>query len=422
MPKNNLIAVHCFDQEIGRVGYDENQHKTTFQYNPEFLDSGLYQNIFPLILKKTRQPQVFSLYNGEAFRGLPPMIADSLPDMFGNLIFKAWLESKHKSFEKISVLEQLTYVANRGMGALEYRPGKVVSKNATIDIEEITGILKKVLHNKKETLAEGLTSASLLNIFKIGTSAGGARPKILVSRHKENASIIPGDLEYSAAYDHYLVKLSIDEQNGYHREVIEYGYYQTATALGIEMMPSELISGKHFATTRFDRIAGKKKHILTASGMTGWDYIKSDNSSYENLFKLAVHLKLSPVEMEELYRRMVFNVVFFNTDDHMKNHSFIYNQETENWALSPAYDITYSLNPELNFTKVSRNLSINNKRMDITLDDLISIAEKFTIKNPKGFISDIQNGVGLWQENMQALAIPEKIIQKMKQDFMLFKV
>lgn len=417
MSKNNIISVFCFGEEIGKIGHDEDRKKSFFQYNPAFLKSGKYKNLFPLLIKRTEQVQVFGKFNNEAFRGLPPMIADSLPDLFGNIIFKTWLESKQKNFEKISILEQLAYVSNRGMGALEYKPGKAIPKNTSINIEAITDVLKKVLENKMETIGGRLETSALLNVFKIGTSAGGARPKILVSEHKESEKIIPGDLEFSEDYNHYLVKLHIDDDAGYNREIIEYCYYLTAVETNITMMPSKLIDEKHFATLRYDRIEGHKKHILTASGMTGWDYNDPEMSSYENLFDLAIFLKLPYKEIDELFRRMIFNLVFANMDDHLKNHSFIYDEENDKWNLAPAYDLTYSLNPLINFKRSARALSINGKRIDITLDDVLKIADKFTIKNPKGIITQVQNNIPTWEENAKKLQIPERIINTIQKDF-----
>lgn len=419
MLKNNIIDLYCFGKEIGKIGFNEDQKKSFFQYHPDFLNSGMYKNLFPLIFKRIEQVQVFSKFDNETFRGLPPMIADSLPDMFGNIIFKSWLESNNKNFEKISILQQLTYVANRGMGALEYRPSLAIPKNAKVDIDEIIDVLKKVLENKHNAAADSLNSAALLTVFKIGTSAGGGCPKILISENKKTGEITPGDLEYSDAFNHYLVKLNIEDEIGYNREVIEYCYYLTAIKLGIRMMSSKLIDSKHFATERFDRQNGKKKHILTATGMTGWDFRDADVSSYENLFELAIYLKLSYKEIDELFKRMVFNLVFCNTDDHLKNHSFIYDEENDKWNLSPAYDLTYSLNPLMNYKRVSRALSVNNKRVDIELDDILSIADKYTIKNPKGIIETIQNAIGLWTKNAIQLNIPDPIIESIQKDFRL---
>jgi serine/threonine-protein kinase HipA len=419
MSKNDIISVFCFGQEIGRIGFDEHLSRSSFQYNPDFLQSNQYANLFPQtgILKRVQQVQLFSQFNSETFRGLPPMIADSLPDVFGNIIFKKWLEASHKEFNQISVIEQLAYVADRGMGALEFRPSKELPQSSTIDLTEIIAVLKDVLNSKKALHETKLNNEALLNIFKIGTSAGGARPKILISEHKETGEIIPGDLSHSSNYNHYLVKLHLEDEIGYSREVVEYCYYLTATQLGITMMPSKLIDQKHFATLRFDRQNGIKQHILTATGLTGWDFQSPKDSSYENLFELALFLKVPHREIEELFKRMVFNIVFFNSDDHLKNHSFIYDERLDRWNLSPAYDLTYSLNPLMNYTRISRALSVNGKRVDISLEDVMTIADTYTIKNARNVVTAIQDAIDFWHVKAVELAIPGNIVQSIRNDF-----
>lgn len=417
MSKNTIIEVKVFGIEIGKVGYDIDKRASYFQYNPEFLESNQYSKVFPYIFKRIKPVQVFKQFEGETFRGLPPMIADSLPDMFGNIIFKEWFEAKYKDLKKIAPLEQLTYVSNRGMGAIEYRPVAEIPKSSKINIDEIVEVLNQVLDLKSETSAEMLNDAALLNVFKIGTSAGGARPKILISEHKETGKIIPGDIEYSSEYNHYLVKLCMNEEWGYNKEKIEYAYYQMALESGIQMMVSKLIDNKHFATLRYDRQNGEKVHVLTASGLTGWDFKKPDNASYENIFKLALDLKVPYKDIQELYKRMVFNVVFANIDDHLKNHSFIYNKYSDSWNLAPAYDLTYPLNINLNYSNISRALSINNKRSNITLEDVLVIAEEFTIKNPKGIIKEVQDVASNWETITIDLKIPKKVIASIKKEF-----
>lgn len=417
MAKNNIIEVMLFGLEIGKVGYDVDKRASYFQYNPEFLESNQYSNIFPYIFKRVKPIQVFTQFEGETFRGLPPMIADSLPDMFGNIIFKEWFEAKNKEVKKITPLEQLTYVSNRGMGALEYQPSVETPKTTTINIDEIVEVLNKVLDLKNETSQETLSDIALLNIFKIGTSAGGARPKILISENKKSGKIIPGDIEYSDAYNHYLVKLCMNEEWGYNKEKIEYVYYLLAQEVGIQMMPSKLIDNKHFATLRYDRQNGEKQHVLTVSGLTGWDFKKPDNASYENVFKVALDLKVPHKDIQELFRRMVFNIVFANIDDHLKNHSFIYNKETNSWNLAPAYDLTYPLNINLTFSNVTRALSINNKRNNITTEDVLTIAEAFVIKNPKGIIKEIQEATLKWESLAKELEIPERVNVAIKKEF-----
>ncbi|MBQ0151597.1 MAG: type II toxin-antitoxin system HipA family toxin [Chryseobacterium sp.] len=420
MAKNQIISVNFQGIEIGKIGYDENQKKSSFQYNPAFLEMDIFKKIFPYVIRRSSSVQVFSEFEGETFRGLPPMIADSLPDYFGNVIFKEWLEASHKDFTNISPLEQLTYVGRRGMGALEFSPHKDIMSNSSVDVNEIAEVVKKVLDLKKSVAEKGLSDMALLNIFKIGTSAGGARPKILISEHKETKDLIPGDLVTSEDYNHYIIKLSIDDAQGYSKEKVEFIYYQIATELGIEMMPSHLVDDKHFATIRFDRQKGLKQHILTASGMTGWDFKKPEHSSYENLFKLALDLKVPHKKIIQLYKRMVFNLVFANIDDHLKNFSFIYNKEKDHWNLAPAYDLTYPLDAFINYTRVARALSINGKRNQITKEDLLKIADQFTIKNPKGIIAEVVEATKLFRKLGEEHQIPAKAIDKIESDFLLF--
>lgn len=420
MAKNNLVTVYCFGEEIGRLGFDENRGASFFQYNEAFLQTGKYQRLFPLIIRRIKQTQVFDKYNNDTFRGLPPAFADSLPDLFGNIIFKTWIESADRNASKISVLEQLTYVGSRGMGALEYRPSKLVSSDDTIDIDEITEVVRMVLDQKGQVSAPQLDHASLLNIFKIGTSAGGMRPKILISEHKTQGTIIAGDVIVEDNYNHYLVKLGIDDDVKYSRELVEYSYYLAATRNGIDMMESKMIENKHFATLRFDRVAGKKKHVLTATGITGFDYSDPKVSAYENLFELLVYLKCPHKDVEEMFRRMVFNLVFANHDDHLKNHSFLYDEEQNEWGLAPAYDITYSLNPELNIKTKSRALSVNGKRTEIGIEDVKVIAQKYTIKNYKGVIDEVQESTLYWKNVANEVGIPDIIRDSIFKNFGLF--
>lgn len=422
MARDKIIDVIAFGQEIGKLGYDLDQGKSFFQYNPEFLDSGKYSKLFPFIFKRTKPAQVFTEYQQDTFQGLPPMIADSLPDTFGNIIFQEWLTAN--GIQKVTPLEQLAYVADRGMGALEYlpagqagKPVKELPNTTSINIDDIISILEKVLKLKEDTSGASLDELSLLNVFKIGTSAGGARPKILISEHKETGAIIAGDSETSADYNHYLVKLHLDDSDGYNKEKVEYAYYLLAQEADIDMMPSKLIENKHFATLRYDRQNAKKQHVLTVTGLTGWDFkSQPENSSYENLFKVALALAVPHKDVQQLFKRMVFNVVFRNVDDHLKNHSFIYNKESNRWNLAPAYDLTYALNPLITFKTTSRALSINGKRTEITMKDILIIAEEFAIKNPKGIVAEVQALVPRWMEIAGDLEVPSTILHKIHND------
>ncbi len=416
MAANRIINVNLFGREIGRIGLQEDERRSSFQYSPEYLEGNTLRNIFPStgIIKPTKYVQMFSQFDSQTFKGIPPQFADSLPDLFGSIIFRAWLETKEQS--KINVLQQLAYVGNRGMGALEYRPSISLTEDVTLDLDEIIEVLREVMNFKQSASEQSLDHQALINIFKIGSSAGGARPKILISEHKQTGRVIPGDVEYSDAYHHYLVKLAIEDED-YPREIIEYCYAQTLIELGVRMMESKLVEDKHFATMRYDRQGGEKQHVLTATGMTGWDYKNPTNSSYDNLFKLCSFLKIPHAQVEELYKRMVFNVCYGNIDDHLKNHSFIYNREDERWELSPAYDVTFALNPLINFKEPRRALSINGKRSQITLDDALKIADDFTIKNPLGIVKQVQACSEQLVRRLKDHAVPRAVIERMQDYF-----
>ena len=419
MKINKSIKVKLFNQEIGTLGYDGDLKTAFFQYHPSYLNQNRLKNIFPYVFKRISPIQKFNQFFGETYRGLPPMIADSLPDMFGNIIFKEWLNAQNKDFKNMSSLDQLMYVGKRGMGALEFEPNMENLPESDIHLNEIIEVVNQILELKSSTSENKLNSQALLNIYKIGTSAGGARPKILISENKITGKIIPGDVNYSNDYLHYLVKINIDEGLGYSKEKIEFAYYELAKLAGIRMSDSKLIDDKHFATTRFDRLNGNKIHTLTACGMTGWDYKKAEDSSYENLFKLAIDLQIPMSDINELFLRMVFNVVFANIDDHLKNHSFIYNEESDSWRLSPAYDITYSLNLNLVFSNINRALSINQKRDEISRKDIMKIADEFSISNADETINKVIKISSQWNSIATNLSIPHKVIQSIQKDFNL---
>lgn len=390
----DILNIKLFGDEIGRLGYDVNKRCSYFQYNPYYLATNHGKSL-PFIIKRTPETQTFPQFEGKAFRGLPPMFADSLPDVFGNHLFQTWLNAQGKSIQ-LNALEQLTYVGQRGMGAWEYEPSINIDAPKSFRIAEMAQLLKEILAEKETLSPEFANTEGLLNLFRIGTSAGGMRPKILVARHHKTNQILPGDLLYGPHHNYFLVKLNLENDPSHPKETIEFIYANIAQKLGIDMMPCELWEGQHFATHRFDRQNNQKQHVLTASGLTGWDYQNPEDSSYENLFKLAMALKIPLNELQQLYRRMVFNVVFNNIDDHLKNHSFTYHPETDQWHLSPAYDLTYALNPKLKFHKVSRALSISGKREQITRKDLLKIADTFSIEQADEIIDEIREGQSLW--------------------------
>jgi len=392
----DTLTIKLFGNEIGRLGYDTHKRCSYFQYNPDYLGNNGTQAI-PFIIKNSAEAQSFPQFEGKAFRGLPPMFADSLPDVFGNHLFQAWLTIQGKSTQ-LNALEQLTYVGQRGMGAWEYEPAAKIEAPKSFRIADIAKLLLEIIEEKESRHPQMANTEGLLNLFRMGTSAGGMRPKILVARHRKTEQLMPGELLYGPHHDYLLVKLNLENNPSHPKETIEFIYAKIAQAIGIEIMPCELWEGQHFATHRFDRQNNQKQHVLTAAGLTGWDYQNPDDSSYENLFKLAIALKIPIIELHQLFRRMTFNVAFNNIDDHLKNHSFIYGSATDRWHLAPAYDLTYALNPKLKFNKVSRALSINGKREHIQRQDLLKIAELFNIDHAETIIKQVLNGQSMWSE------------------------
>lgn len=392
----NILNITLFGKEIGRLGYDNNKRCSYFQYNPDYLENKS-ANCIPFIIKKSADAQSFPQFEGKAFRGLPPMFADSLPDVFGNHLFQAWLSIQGKPTQ-LDTLEQLTYVGNRGIGAWEYEPANKIEAPSSFRISDMAQLLSEIVDEKEQINPQLTNTEGLMNLFRMGTSAGGMRPKILVARHRKTNQLMPGDLLYGPHHDYLLAKLNLDNDPSHPKETIEFIYANIAKEIGIEMMPCELWEGQHFVTHRFDRQNNQKQHVLTASGLTGWDYQNPEDSSYENLFKLAIALKIPLSELQQLFRRMTFNVAFNNIDDHLKNHSFMYHYETYKWHLAPAYDLTYALNPKLKFHKVSRALSINGKREQIQRTDMLKIAELFNIDDAETIITEVTSGQTLWSE------------------------
>lgn len=410
------VDIFYKNKKIGTIGYDAINEKSYFLYDDTYLQSKA--NLFPLVLKRTEQVQVFTYTKNSSFRGLPSVIADSLPDDFGNEIFQNWLKGHNLITEQLTPVHQLAYLGNRAMGALEFKPSKIVNDIHTeIHIEEIADVLQQVIHNKAHILAKELDDLSLLNIFKLGTSAGGARPKIIISEHKTTGTIYPGDIFISNDYHHWLVKLGLDKNLPYSKEMIEFVYYKLATQVGITMTECKMIANKHFATKRFDRVNNQKIHMLTASGMSGIDFKNREHSSYNNLFKLTEVINISKEDVTQLFRRMVFNYVFSNTDDHLKNVSFQYNDTTNDWSLAPAYDITFSRDPLLMFENQLHALFLNGKKKNITIDDFLQIAKEHNIKKASKIIQEVVNGIPLWLELANTYKIPKNIANIIQNEF-----
>lgn len=414
-----VVQAKIWGNLVGDLFFKEDEKQVFFVYNDEFLNKGL--EIAPVLMPTTSREKVFSFpfLNQETFKNLPPVFSDSLPDRFGNITLNSYLQTQGKVIDDLNPLERLTYIGERGIGALEYFPAQkhhsIYNENP-LDLSEIIEIAKEVMQQKK-----GIKINSIEQILQIGTSAGGARPKIVIAKDKATNEFYAGDvLNKNKEVTYYLLKLdgTTDNQNSETSQYgkIEFAYYQLATLSGIEMSKTELLvenDRNHFLTQRFDRVNGQKLHSQTLNSIANLDYNNPLINSYEQCFSVMRKLNLSQSEIEQQFRRMVFNVMSKNLDDHTKNISFLMDSNGK-WSLSPAYDLTHSYDPNNKWLK-QHQMSINGKRNNIEYNDLIEVAKKQLIRNPDQIIQEVQEGVSNWIKIAKKLDIPIEKINKIEQ-------
>jgi serine/threonine-protein kinase HipA len=343
-------------------------------------------------------------YNPQTFRGLPPMIADSLPDDFGNKMLVQWLVKNNISQNNLNAIEKLCYVGKRGMGALEYEPVfEQKSANSDINIAELLDVANAIYFQKEnETLPLNDYHQSLSTLLRIGSSVGGARAKALIAINENTQEIKAGDIMQEGDFKYYLIKFD-GLKNGKEIEpsgygILEYIYHKMAIDSGIEMTNCKLLAENgrsHFLTERFDRKDGKKIHIQTLCAMAGVDFRQPNLVDYNDIFSLLNLLQMDYQTKEQLFRRMVFNVLAFNRDDHTKNFSFMY--EKDEWKLTPAYDLTFAYNPNSYWLK-NHNININGKNNGLSQDDLLAVAEKHGVKSSTKIYLEIKSVISLFSD------------------------
>ena len=391
----NSLKVIYTGQFVGICDFNPENKKIFFQYSPDFLKSGI--ELSPLLLPLENRIFEFDekIYNPQTFKGLPPMIADSLPDDFGNKMFLQWLFKNNISQETLNQLEKLCYVGKRGMGALEYEPAfERKNPNENINIADLLKIVNDIYFRKEnETIPLDDYHQSLSTLLRIGSSVGGARAKALIAINEETQEIKAGDILQEGNFKYYLIKFDglkngkEIEPNGY--GILEYVYHKMAVDAGIKMTDCKLFTENgrsHFLTERFDRKNGRKIHIQTLCAMAGVDFRQPDLIDYEDIFRILNLLKMDYAEKEQLFRRMIFNILAFNHDDHTKNLSFMY--ETGQWKLAPAYDLIFAYDTG-NYWLKNHNINVNGKNHDITREDILAIGEKFSIKKAENIFLNI---------------------------------
>lgn len=384
-----LAEVVLWGTVIAVVRWDESVQVAEFQYTPEFTGFGV--QVSPVTMPVRQQPYRFTGLSKETFKGLPGMLADVLPDKFGNALIDQWLIRQGRQPQDFNPVERLCYTANRAIGALEFKPTQRFFDegiNDPIDVENMVKLASKVLQDRHFTLSlsqssEEVPSADLEQILQVGTSAGGARAKAIVNWNTETNEVLPGHVSPEKGFDSWLIKFDGVSENkdkeladpkGFGR--IEYAYYLMATKAGINMMPSRLLEegGRaHFMTKRFDRVDGKKIHMTSLCGLGHFDFNQAGATSYEQAFTLARQIGVPREDMGQLYRRMVFNVVFRNQDDHTKNIAFLMDRAGQ-WSVSPAFDVAYAYNPKGQWTS-RHQMSLNGKLDEFDLSDVYAAGE-----------------------------------------------
>ena len=422
--KLDTSVVTLWGNTVGAVSWLDDREYGVFEYDPEFLNKDLDISPIHMSLEDARKGDAifsFPALNKDTFLGLPGMLADSLPDKFGNSIIDAWLARHGRDGASFSPVERLCYTGKRGMGALEYSPAIIDRYDASVPVEvsELVELTQEIMRERKMlevSLGESEqdNADAILDILRVGTSAGGARAKAVIAMDGKG-NVRSGQTEAPEGYDYWILKfdgvtdLELGESKGYGR--IEYAYHLMAKAAGIHMVESRLLveSGRaHFMTKRFDRVDGKKLHMQTLCGIAHYDFNMAGAYSYEQAFTVMRKLRLSKADAVEQYRRMLFNIMARDLDDHTKNIAFLMGKDGK-WILSPAYDVIYSHNPQGKWTS-QHQMSLNGKRDHFTRDDLIAIAESISLSRPDEIINDVISAIEKWPEFAKEAGVKPEVI------------
>ncbi len=411
----STAKITIWDKTVGYIYWDELNNTALFEAEDEYIQSSF--NIAPLLHTDKEEALSGNDFN-EKFSGLIPTFNDSLPDSFGNIIFKEWLEQMDLDPSDMNPVERLRYVGSRGIGALEYHQGHDIPNiTHNIDLEELSHISDKIIKRKYEHKDHLHNPEALSNILTIGSSIGGAQAKILLAI-TEDDHLLAGDIIHQQPVDYYIVKLEHDPQNLWNTEKnrVEFVYNQIAKDAGIHVAESRLIEegGRtHFASKRFDRVNNQKIHQQTVNAFTGF-YGRNTEFSYENIFDIIAHLQLPYSNSEQLFTQMVFNVAASNRDDHTKNFSFLMDRKGD-WSLSPAYDLTYPFDPYQSFV-IPHKISINKKTKDINRKDLEAVAKKVGVRNYNPIIDNVIEHVSTFEQRIKPYNLNEKTTRLIVKD------
>lgn len=424
-------SILLWGREVAAVSWLADDGFAVFQYDPEFAGSGI--ELSPLVMPLGPNPYSFPALPRTTFKGLPGMLADALPDKYGDRLINAWLAEQGRSPESFNPVERLCYVGTRGMGALEFKPALMGSnrKARKVEIANLVRLANLVLSEK--TSLEGVLSgkndlAAIDDILRVGTSAGGARAKAILAWNQQTGEFRHGQIDAGDGFEHWLMKFDgIDNNRDKEKPdpqgfgLIEYGYYLMATAAGIDMMPCRLHhegGRSHFMTRRFDRPINEngatlKLHMQSLCALQHYDFNDPSGYSYEQAILTIRELGLGAPALEQQFLRAVFNAIARNQDDHVKNIAFLMDQAGE-WKLSPAFDVNYSYNPSGDWT--GQQMSLNGKRDGFEIADLLAFADTASIKpaKAKALISSVSEAVGKWPQYAHEAGVDEETIRRIE--------
>lgn len=413
----DIARVNLYGRPVGSVRWDNSLQRAFFEYADTFIDGGIEPSP---ILMPVREGRVYSFSDigRETFKGLPGMLADSLPDTYGRALFARWLALTGRTSG--NTVETLCFLGKRCMGALEFEPAMAspYGRDVAIELDSLVEVASEALAEKEEfgaNLAED-KKAAIAEIVRLGTSAGGQRAKAIIAYNRQTGEVRSGQIDAPEGFGYYLIKLDgvtaeagFRETQNYGR--LEYSFSKLVKECGIEMSECNLIeeNGRaHFLTRRFDRENGEKVHMQTLCGIAHYDYRMPGAYSYEQAFNIMRALRLPYSQAQEMFRRMVFNVVVRNQDDHTKNISFLMDR-TGKWRLSPAYDMGYAYNPKGGWT-ARHQMSVNGKTDNITRADMLELARRNNIKDAAGIIDMISETVSRWPSMAKECGVPQTMI------------
>lgn len=413
----DIARVNLYGHTVGFLRWDSNREIALFEYSDDYIGKGIDPSP---ILMPVRKGRVYSFpdLGSETFKRLPGMIADSLPDTYGRALFDRWLALTGR--QSSNVVETLCFLGKRCMGALEFEPAMDIpyGNDMKIELESLVEVASEALAEKEEFGANLDTDkkAAIAEIVRLGTSAGGQRAKAIIAYNEKTGEVRSGQVEAPKDFDYYLIKLDgVNAEAGF-RETqnygrLEYSFSKLVKACGIKMSDCSLIeeNGRaHFLTKRFDRENGEKIHMQTLCGIAHYDYRMLRSYSYEQAFNVMRALRLPYSDAQEMFRRMVFNVILRNQDDHTKNISFLMDK-TGRWRLSPAYDMGFAYNPQGGWTS-QHQMSINGKFDNIDRKDLLECAKRNNIKEATDIIDNIIEVASQWPEMARKCDVPKLMI------------